>query len=655
MNRMRSVLILGTLVLLALSTSGLFGQTSPKQGYLEFQGENQTRNIPAGTVMDPASHLTYIVDTGVNARKLTGNVALSGDANQVPLLQRFPDLAINNNPALGVNKDRMFRNFISITNTHPTQAVTIHFRYFNDNCEDLLDFLVVLTCSDTLLFDPFDFVIPDTLGQNTSYRFFRAPATAALTPISTSLWGSGRFVITAAAAGTSIDADSDAEFLFPNEASNAVHGECNINRSGTAPTAGASQLAETVGGQIRNVGIGSGLVANNLHVFNAANISFDYLTGNQTTAVPAQFISDAIPGDVRFLAYGLNPWGRPSVDRNFDNDVSTITGNTDGDGPQVEVGKILLGSEPGFQSDRQTAMPSNLFYLRNEVHGGDIRFLTGTNTPGGNSHYGALGSSAFHIVSPENMVQHFISVADDYNGNSNTGVPGLVDRAGNIAPAITTFVLQIYDQSEDVLLFTVAPPLNISPPVVGEVVDLKMNCLCLRTWLTSVIAPGTNVDDVTIQDMADIFGSQVLTGLGAFNGLLASAVGEDPSDESGGWIRYVRDNSGSPVSISTTAAAANGIFFSGTAHGTGTSTFDVIAPGNRVLSDSGAVGGIAGFGPSFLVAAQQVVKFEGFGGAWWNFASASDPRISQQGAPCINVENGVCQDTRGWVPPPPSP
>jgi hypothetical protein len=57
-------------------------------------------------------------------------------------------------------------NFISLSNTHPTKAVTIHFRYFNDECEDVLDFLVILTCNDTLLFNPFDFQIPAaSLGE----------------------------------------------------------------------------------------------------------------------------------------------------------------------------------------------------------------------------------------------------------------------------------------------------------------------------------------------------------------------------------------------------------------------------------------------------------------------------------------------------------
>ena len=38
--------------------------------------------------------------------------------------------------------------------------MTIHFCYFNDECEDVLDFLVILTCNDTLMLNPFDFQIP---------------------------------------------------------------------------------------------------------------------------------------------------------------------------------------------------------------------------------------------------------------------------------------------------------------------------------------------------------------------------------------------------------------------------------------------------------------------------------------------------------------
>ncbi len=60
-------------LVLILSVSGIFGQSGPKAGYLEYVGENQSRNIPAGVVMDPASHLAYLIDTGYNLRELSGD------------------------------------------------------------------------------------------------------------------------------------------------------------------------------------------------------------------------------------------------------------------------------------------------------------------------------------------------------------------------------------------------------------------------------------------------------------------------------------------------------------------------------------------------------------------------------------------------------
>lgn len=64
--RKNVILIWMLAIVLLLSVSGVFGQSNPKAGYLEFAGENQSRNLPAGIVQDPASHLTYLIDTGYN-------------------------------------------------------------------------------------------------------------------------------------------------------------------------------------------------------------------------------------------------------------------------------------------------------------------------------------------------------------------------------------------------------------------------------------------------------------------------------------------------------------------------------------------------------------------------------------------------------------
>jgi hypothetical protein len=193
----------------------------------------------------------------------------------------------------------MYQDSISITNTHPKYAVTVLFRYFNDNCEDLLEFTVVVLCNQTLLFDPFNFVIPFTNGENSRSRMI-GPSGAILQPIPTALWGSGRFVITAAACGATLDKDNDPDILFPKEFE-SLDGECNIEKDGTLDA--SNSLTQVLSGEVRNVGENKGiqlkygtLLTKNLHVLNASQISFNYLIGHLTTAIPKGFISDAVCG-----------------------------------------------------------------------------------------------------------------------------------------------------------------------------------------------------------------------------------------------------------------------------------------------------------------------------------------------------------------------
>lgn len=618
MKTLKASIFIWALAFAAMSATAVFGQLAdPKNNYGGWTGEYQTRNIPAGTVQDPGSHLTYILDTGINARQLLRKADGTADVNlatatATPLvdLAQFVD---QNGDGL-LDPGSIFQNFVAVTNTHPTMAVTVHFRYFNDNCEDVLDFLVVLTCNDTLIFDPFNFEIPASGGENTRDRII-GPARPGrvLTPVPTAQYGSGRFVLTAAASGTSflqdgqLTANDDVNILFPFELRDLAP-ECNINFASGSNFDGS--LAATLAGTVGNVGTQPGLVRRNLHVFNAAQIAFDFLIGHQTVAVPVGLITD--PGAVSDLAYGMTAWVRPSVNRSdFDNNVG-FRGWPDGDAPQVATGKILLGGELGFSSGNPVVsdIARNQLYLRNEVHGGDVSIIG----QGGDSHYGALAATSFHITSPRNTVMHFLSATDDYNGSSNAGSDFLDDRSANITTAATTFVLQIYDNDENLLTFVVAPPINVSPPVFGEVVNLKMVCICLRTFLTSTIAPGTSVDDVTIQDMADVFGAQVLNGLGDFAGLLQPSA----ADASGGWIRFVRDNT-NQVDITASINTAVGLGFVATAHGFGTSTFNLATRADTL------------FGPSFLVFGQHLTKFQGFGAGWHLQAAASDPRVSDLG------------------------
>jgi hypothetical protein len=639
------------LALVLLSSALVLAQSDPKAGYTEWQGENQTRNIPAGTVTDPGSHLTYIIDTGVDARAIAGVADLTTVAAAAKTPLQAGSLLADRLDTDGngqLDEGAIYQSFIAITNTHPTMAVTVHFRYFNDNCEDLLDFLVVVTCNDTLMFDPLNFVIPYTNGENTRSRIVGPQMGTVLKPIPVIQWGSGRFLITAAASGATLGGSptdptqDDAEILFPYEF-RSLDEECNIEADGTL--AESNVLDDILAGNVQNVGERGGLVADNLHVFNAAQISFNFLIGHLTTAVPKGFITDPSASQTdQYLAYGVVAWARPSVNNNLDLNLSLIAGPRDGDGPQVPTGLILWGGDPGKTSDGTEILGwTNHFYLRNEVHGGDINAAP----VGGYSLYGALGTTPFHpIPKRDNQLIHFLSVADDYNGSNNTAIGFLTvidDNSANVSPAGTTYILQIYDNNEDLLTFTAPPIVPVSPPEISGTAVLKITCICLRVFLNyrdqatgyDLFNGSTSVDVQPIGKTApqtgalelddlEFFSAAVFDGLAPFDGLLKTSNLDSKGsvDLSGGWIRFVRDNTvvvGAPSGVPADAGTSvTGMICSGP----GTATFDEYP----TMADNDS------FGPSFMTIGLFVLKFEGFGASWYLHAVASDAHISEIGA-----------------------
>ena len=305
----------GTLKVLAL-LAAVFVLCGTAAAQIPGGGDIQSRVIQSGSVNDPGSQLLYIADTGLNLRA----------SGQDDSTDNVADLLFGgSSPGVG----EVLVNFLAITNTHPTKAVTIHFRYFNDECTDVLDFLVVLTCSDTLLMNPFDFNIPgaqlDGNAVNTGSRIFGPDISSAFQAITGSSFNSGRFIIMANAAGTvriddnettnqaggystGFDADQDhANILFPSE---LAASDCNFDATGDFRD--ESDRGTTAPGN-RNVGSGSGFSADNLHVFNASAIWFNHLVGHHTIAVPKAFIPDAGDND-QFLAVAVNAYARPAVD-----------------------------------------------------------------------------------------------------------------------------------------------------------------------------------------------------------------------------------------------------------------------------------------------------------------------------------------------------
>ena len=185
MQKLRLITIL--IALVALSASFGLAQTGwNDDGYNSYSpfDNYQTKDVPAGFVNEPGSQLIYLLDTGINAEELYGD-----------------DTNFTSNSVLQYgNAAPVHQNFISITNTNPSHAVTVHFRYFNSDCVDFFDFLVVLTCNDTMMVDPFDFVVPGTDNVNVKDRFFGYPNKAdgngqSFDAIPASTFSDGRFLL----------------------------------------------------------------------------------------------------------------------------------------------------------------------------------------------------------------------------------------------------------------------------------------------------------------------------------------------------------------------------------------------------------------------------------------------------------------------------
>ena len=410
----------------------------------------------------------------------------------------------------------------------------------------------MLTCNDTLIFDPFNLIVPET-SSNTRNRIF-GRAEGILTPISSRQYASGRFLIFATASGTSEDADDIAEIRFPQELANTfnneTYGHCdNLSSAYFGRTGGISQF--------------------NLHVFNANAVAFNYLIGAQTFA---QLVSGQGESPIA-QAWGLNAWTRPAVDGDldllgeiantehlyFELGLEKLSGSPnrrngrrhpDGDGSPLLAAndwRILGGGEAMLQSDGDTPLDSNVLILRAELHGGDTarvgipdlplregpptyRERQGGRTdslgfgptpatagdglkPDFSSWWGALGTPSIFGVNPEDQIINFLSIMDDYNGSGTSfGGQFANDNSYNVGPAETTYVLQIYDQREQLYDVSPDPDPNISPFPAQQRVTLKITVDCLRVWLTDVKIPSTSVEDLQIFDTPGDHGGSRRTG-----------------------------------------------------------------------------------------------------------------------------------------------
>ncbi|MBI4454428.1 MAG: hypothetical protein HY644_00870 [Acidobacteria bacterium] len=520
--------------------------------------ENRTRFsddgskvFPAGTVNEPGSQLLYLVDFGLLA-----------DA----------DKAVT---AIKAGQPNTFTptNFISVTNVHPTAAVTVHVRYLNNDCRDVLDFLVVLTCNDVWMFNPFDLNIPGPNGQPTGTRAFDQ-----LTATQRSLYSNdGRFLIFISASGAfdlspitvsasglqpAYDGDSStvrrANILFPNPVYTA-----NNEIGGSVPLTGYCGVENGLGGRLTAGAI--------LNVLTARNISFNYLIGSQTIATALQ-TTGAAAGERR--SFGHEAWARPAVvfdRRTLANRSATLSGGAgtvffnnigydrDGDGLQA-AWRVILAGEESVPDVLNSSTRTNDNFLRSEIQNGfyepflstslsqDLVTTTITTRVGWRVRGGALAWDRIFPTDdnevtgaiPSLQILNFISVEDDYSGQKNF-VSGAIlnDRSASFEKAHTLLSPGIFNNAEVPFNIPV-PGVIISPPSQVGTTNL-IAVACINAFLS----------DANFNPVGAILGKFTLTNLfsvgadpAALRAFLATPTA-DPAqgggaDLSTGWVRFNR-------------------------------------------------------------------------------------------------------------------
>ncbi|MBI3939815.1 MAG: hypothetical protein HY315_03180 [Acidobacteria bacterium] len=526
--------------------------------------DNGSRIFPSGSVHNPGSQLLYLVDFG--ARTLTA--------------------------------DKRPTNFLTVTNVHSTQAVTVHVRYLSSrNCADILDFLVVLTPNDVWQFDPFNIVIPKPDGTSTNI----SASSQLLDASKASIYGDGRFLIFISASGafdpfplttagtfnatvtTSPTAGLQppwpdffgrqvANILFPNSVYTA-----NLEIGGSTALTGFDGVGDGLGGQ---------KTANRvLNILTAKNISFNYLIGSQTLAT-----APLTDGSRR--SFGLAAWARPAVvfDRSaksaatFDlgggsvgNGIVTfnsISYDRDGDGPEADFRVILAGQEsvpdavPDVSPDTSPSTTSTITndnFLRSEIQNGFyVPFLTSSISAVGASTTVASrigwrvkgGALAWDRVfptdeaevtgaSPDRQIVNMISVEDDYNGSKNT-TNRADDRAAGFWQAHTLVATAVYDNTE-APLSQVVPDVIISPPPATALTN-RLAVVCINVLLSDdSFTLGTDFGDLSLRDLYNLTpSSSTRTVQQHLAGPVADPPQEglpgiaDGTDLAAGWMRFNR-------------------------------------------------------------------------------------------------------------------
>ncbi len=193
------------------------------------------------------SQILYSLDTGLDL------LAMDFDA-----IER-EELTVNE---LTGAQESPTSHLLNLQNLNSRQAATVVLRYYNDQCQVVLEFMMLLACGERIAFDPFDLQIPGT-AFTTRDRFF-GPSAGLVNPLRGSQFSSGRFVLSVASVGATLNADDRADLYFPNELGQGSGGSCGVTAD--------------------RIGWSSGTTPGNLHICNARYMSFDYLSGSQSDA-----------------------------------------------------------------------------------------------------------------------------------------------------------------------------------------------------------------------------------------------------------------------------------------------------------------------------------------------------------------------------------
>jgi hypothetical protein len=559
MNQWKAINVFITLSFLSLS----FGLAQPAgwndDGYNSYSpfDYRSAKDAPAGFVNEPGSQLIYLLDTGINAEELYGD-----------------DVDYTSNSVLQYgNAAPVHQNFISITNTNPSHAVTVHFRYFNSECVDFFDFLVVLTCNDTMMIDPFDFVVPGTDNINVKDRFFGYPNKAdgngqSFDAIPASTFADGRFLLFVTASGdvkysynpfftpNRSYASYENMDLIPYEFINYREEELNVTCSAWVD-GGGGDAGEELYGVWPVYGDVPGFSDDNLHILNASAISFNFLIGFQTVAKVTDLGAQA--------AYMTEAFARPAVLARDPEGEYSITGGASGSGwVNAPMHNLLTGGERVWTEAAQTGRPiisvsgnEDVAMFRQEAHAGD-QWDRGEDVLGLNwiiSEGGALGWEIFpsNAMPAEKQIVNFFSFMDNYNGLSNLAQgaqPSQWDDVSyNIQPVVTIYTVEAYNNSEDRWIPGDPDDQPIVSPVTPE--SPLTSAIAVKCINAYQIDPDSNLNDAvlgekfgefTLQDLYDmnsVLGTDNKT-LEGFLNTLAGSDNELANEVGPGWMRFSR-------------------------------------------------------------------------------------------------------------------